>query len=142
MPSPSNPTLPSPPFYTHIPNINNLRLATHSLTTTSGSTLRPGILFRSAEVAKLDTAGWTAVRDIGVGHVFDLRSLPEVEKGWAGIVGDDPNGKNGKEGKPDFRPGWIQAMEEAGVKRTWTPVFEERDYSPERLVSSDCTKCI
>ncbi|KAI4607674.1 hypothetical protein J4E83_009571 [Alternaria metachromatica] len=129
MPSPDNPnpTLPSPPFYTHIPNINNLRLATHSLTTTSGATLRPGILFRSAEVAKLDTAGWTAVRDIGVAHVFDLRSLPEVEKGWAGIVGDDASGKQ------DFRPGWIQAMEEAGVKRTWTPVFSDEDYSPERL---------
>ncbi|KAI4932379.1 uncharacterized protein J4E92_004281 [Alternaria infectoria] len=127
MPSPSNPTLPSPPFYTHIPNINNLRLATYSLTTTSGATLRPGILFRSAEVAKLDTAGWTAVRDIGVGHVFDLRSQPEVEKGWAGIVGDDASGKQ------DFRPGWIQAMEEAGVKRTWTPVFSDEDYSPEKL---------
>ncbi|KAI4613896.1 hypothetical protein J4E80_006584 [Alternaria sp. BMP 0032] len=132
MPSPDNPTLPSPPFYTHIPNINNLRLATYSLTTASGATLRPGILFRSAEVAKLDTAGWTAVRDIGIAHVFDLRSLPEVEKGWAGIVGDDVNGK-GKEGKQEFRPGWIQAMEEAGVERSWTPVFEERDYSPERL---------
>ncbi|KAI4684009.1 hypothetical protein J4E81_009172 [Alternaria sp. BMP 2799] len=127
MTSADNPTLPSPPFYTHIPNINNLRLATHSLTTKSGATLRPGILFRSAEVAKLDTAGWTAVRDIGVGHVFDLRSKPEVEKGWAGIVGDDGSGKQ------DFRPGWIQAMEEAGVRRTWTPVFSDEDYSPERL---------
>ena len=133
MPSPDNPTLPSPPFYTHIPNINNLRLATYSLTTVSGATLRPGILFRSAEVAKLDTAGWTAVRDIGIAHVFDLRSLPEVEKGWAGIVGDDVNGNGKGKGEGDFRPGWIQAMEEAGVKRTWTPVFEERDYSPERL---------
>ncbi|KAI4645647.1 uncharacterized protein J4E79_010825 [Alternaria viburni] len=124
---PDNPTLPTPPFYTHILNINNLRLATHSLKTTSGATLRPNLLFRSAEVAKLDTAGWTAVRDIGIAHVFDLRSLPEVEKGWAGIVGDDASGKQ------DFRPGWIQAMEEAGVKRTWTPVFSDEDYSPERL---------
>ncbi|KAI4940935.1 hypothetical protein J4E91_011112 [Alternaria rosae] len=127
MTSPDNPTLPSPPFYTHIPNINNLRLATYSLTTKSGSTLRPGILFRSAEVASLDTAGWTAVHDIGVGYVFDLRSKPEVEKGWAGIVGQDATGK------ADFRPGWIQALEEAGVKRTWTPVFSDKDYSPEKL---------
>ncbi|CAG5186661.1 uncharacterized protein ALTATR162_LOCUS11660 [Alternaria atra] len=123
----SNPPLSTPPFYTHINNINNLRLATHSLTTKSGSALRPNILFRSAEVSKLDVDGWKAVHQLGVGHVFDLRSKPEVDKGWAGIIGKDANGKD------DVRPGWIQAMEEAGVKRTWTPVFEESDYSPERL---------
>jgi protein tyrosine/serine phosphatase len=127
MTSENSPPLPSPPFYTNIPNINNLRLATSSLTTKSGSTLRPGVLFRSAEVSKLDTPGWTAVRNIGIARVFDLRSKPEVDKGWAGIVGKDANGTE------DVRPGWIQAMEEAGVKRTWTPVFEESDYSPERL---------
>lgn len=32
-----------------------------------------------------------------------------------------------------MRPGWIKGMEEAGVKRDWVPVFEESDYSPERL---------
>ncbi|EUC28439.1 hypothetical protein COCCADRAFT_109175 [Bipolaris zeicola 26-R-13] len=118
--------LPNPPFYT-IPNINNLRDASLSLTTTSGSRIRPHILFRSAEVSKLDVAGWTAVHSLGISHVFDLRSKPEVDKGWAGIVGKDASGDD------DVRPGWLQAMEQAGVARSWVPVFEESDYSPERL---------
>ncbi|KAJ5054995.1 protein-tyrosine phosphatase-like protein [Bipolaris maydis] len=120
--------LPNPPFYT-IPNINNLRDASISLTTTSGSSIRPRILFRSAEVSKLDFAGWQAVHSLGVSHVFDLRSKPEVDKGWAGIVGKDASG----DGDDDVRPGWLQAMEQAGVARSWVPVFEESDYSPERL---------
>lgn len=115
-------TLPSPPFYTHIPNINNLRLATHSLTTKSGATLRPNLLFRSAEVSKVDAEGWTALRQLGVGHVFDLRSKPEVDKGHS-------NNDNNNDAIADAGGD----MQKAGVQRTWVPVFEESDYSPERL---------
>ncbi|EOA84515.1 hypothetical protein ACJQWK_07265 [Exserohilum turcicum] len=121
-----NPSLPSPPFYA-VANIDNLRDAALSVRTASGAGIRPKILFRSAEVSKLDFEGWKAVRELGVAHVFDLRSKPEVDKGWAGIVGKDADGSG------DVRPGWMQAMEQAGVKRTWAPVFEESDYSPERL---------
>ena len=118
--------LPSPPFYT-VHNINNLRDAAlqPGLITPHGP-IRPGLLFRSAEVSKLDLAGWSAVHAIGVSHVFDLRSKPEVEKGWSGIVASI-------DGKEDVRPGWITAMEEAGVERSWVPVFAEKDYSPEKL---------
>jgi protein tyrosine/serine phosphatase len=126
-----NPTLPQPPFYS-IPNINNLRdaaLYSGGLTTPTGK-IRPGILFRSAEVSKLDVSGWKAVKDIGVAHVFDLRAKQEVEKGWKGVTGEkDTIGEDGK----DVRPGWLDDLEAAGVKRTWTPVFEEDDYSPDRL---------
>ena len=116
--------LPTPPFY-NIPNINNLRdAALYPLSTQQGR-LRPGILFRSAEVSKLDPLGWNAVHSIGVGHVFDLRSKPEVDRGWEGIVG--------KGASDDVRPGWIEAMEQAGIERSWVPVFQEKDYSPERL---------
>ena len=116
--------LPSPPFFSVL-NISNLRDAAISLSTPDGP-LRPGILFRSAEVSKLDRSGWNAMHELGVAHVFDLRSKPEVEKGWGGIVG----AANGGE---DVRPGWIRGMEDAGVHRTWVPVFEETDYSPEKL---------
>ncbi|KAI8937896.1 hypothetical protein NX059_005581 [Plenodomus lindquistii] len=121
------PSLPSPPFY-NVPNLNNLRdAALFPLTTSSGQKIRRGVLFRSAEVSKLDLDGWKAVREIGVGHVFDLRSKPEVDKGWAGIVGASPTGTS------DIQPNWLSAMAKTGIQRTWTPVFEESDYSPERL---------
>jgi hypothetical protein len=131
-----NPPLPSPPFYS-IPNINNLRdaaLACNHLTTPNGK-IRPGILFRSAEVSHLDAGGWKAVRNIGIGRVFDLRSKPEVEKGWRGITGEkDEDGAERKElGVGDVRLGWEDGMREAGVERTWCPVFPDADYSPERL---------
>ena len=77
-------------------------------------------------MSKLDLSGWSAVASLGVRHVFDLRSKPEVEKGWAGIVGRSDGGA-------DVRPGWVQAMHASGVQRTWVPVFAEKDYSPERL---------
>jgi predicted transcriptional regulator len=116
-------SLPSPPFY-NIPNINNLRdAALYPLQTSTGS-IRPGILFRSADVSKLSHAGWQAVHSIGVAHVFDLRSKPEVEKDM-----EAANGANGKDVKPD----WIEAIEKAGVGRTWVPVFKEADYSPEKM---------
>lgn len=121
--------LPQPPFFL-IPNINNLRDAalfpSGLPTTTPAGKVRPGILFRSAEVSKLDQEGWKKIYEIGIGRVFDLRSKPEVDKGWGGIVGGD-------EGGNDVRPGWIVGMEKEGVERDWVPVFEESDYSPERL---------
>jgi protein tyrosine/serine phosphatase len=129
MTTPQNPPLPTPPFHP-IPNINNLRdAALHPLTTSTGAPLRPGILFRSAEVSHLDIHGWTSLSTLGIAHVFDLRSLPEVAKGWAGIVGRSENGEDSS----DVLPGWLEAMQQAGVKRTWTPVFSDKDYSPERL---------
>ena len=60
--------LPSPPFYT-VANLNNLRdaaLACGGLKTRDGKSVRPGILFRSAEVSKVDGEGWKRVRDTGV----------------------------------------------------------------------------
>ncbi|KAF1999040.1 hypothetical protein P154DRAFT_523647 [Amniculicola lignicola CBS 123094] len=129
----------SPPFFT-IPNINNLRDASLNIsglpTTNPPGKIRPGILFRSADVSKLDLEGWNAVRSIGVGHVFDLRSRPEVEKGWKVVTQtrDGGNEKGGGDGADDdVRPPWLSTMEASGVKRTWTPVFSAEDYSPERL---------
>lgn len=49
-----------------------------------------------------------------------------MTKGWAGVTGE-----SAREG--DFHPEWMSAMSEAGVERSWVPVFPEADYSPERL---------
>lgn len=126
MTSTTNPPLPSPPFFT-VPNINNLRDAAlappSGLKTRDGSKIRPGLLFRSAEVSKLDLAGWTTLLTIGIAHVFDLRSKPEVERGWEGTL----------DGTDSTQPSWISDLQAAGLTRHWTPVFESSDYSPERL---------
>lgn len=63
--------LPSPPFY-DVPNLNNLRdaaLACGGLQTQDGGKVRPGVLFRSAEVSKVDAEGWRRVNEIGVSLV-------------------------------------------------------------------------
>jgi protein tyrosine/serine phosphatase len=114
------PPLPSPPFHT-VPNINNLRdAALFPLITPSGP-IRPSILFRSADVSKLDTLGWHTLRTLGISHVFDLRSAPEV--GFTDTT------------TSSSRPAWITAMQSAGINRTWVPVFTEQDYSPEGLAT-------
>ena len=117
----TNPPLPTPPFYT-IPNICNLRDAALSVTTSSGSKLRPNTLFRSADVSKLEVENWRALYALGVAHVFDLRSKPEVDKSLAA------GNKHGDESKT-----WMGKMGQAGVKRSWVPVFQETDYSPEKI---------
>jgi protein tyrosine/serine phosphatase len=120
--------LPSPPFF-NVPNIANLRDAAYSLSTPDGS-IRKGLLFRSAEVVRLDRAGWDAVHALGVGHVFDLRSSTEVAKGWSNAPdskGDETACASGSD------PEWLQAMRAAGVQRTWVPVFRTQDYSPEKI---------
>jgi protein tyrosine/serine phosphatase len=106
--------LPTPPFHI-VPNINNLRdAALFPLTTPNGS-IRPKVLFRSADVSKLSLSGWQSLHSLGIRHVFDLRSAPEV-----GFRDED-----------DSKPEWVQNMTEAGIERTWVPVFAEQDYSPE-----------
>lgn len=115
-PHPNNNPLPTPPFH-NIPNINNLRDAALFPLTTPTGPIRPSILFRSADVSKLSPSGWQSLRSLGVSHVFDLRSAPEV-----GFRDDDSS-----------KPEWMSSMKETGIGRTWVPVFAEQDYSPEGL---------
>ncbi|KAH7091659.1 tyrosine phosphatase family-domain-containing protein [Paraphoma chrysanthemicola] len=113
----STQTLPHPPFYT-VNNINNLRdAALHPLTTPNGP-IRPGLLFRSAEVDHLTLHDWQVLRGLGIAHVFDLRSRPEIEKTWP---------------SSDFTPPWLTDLSAAGLQRSWVPIFQEQDYSPEAI---------
>ncbi|KAF2259407.1 hypothetical protein CC78DRAFT_537120 [Lojkania enalia] len=116
-----NVSLPHPPFYT-IPNISNLRdcaLYPSGLQTTNPpGEVRSGILFRSADVSKLSSSGWQSLKDLGITHIFDLRSKPEIDKSQSSAPSP---------------MAWVTDMEKEGICRTWTPVFEESDYSPERL---------
>ncbi|KAF1967940.1 hypothetical protein BU23DRAFT_541932 [Bimuria novae-zelandiae CBS 107.79] len=121
--------LPSPPFF-EIPHLDNLRDAAQAcggLKTREGKSVRKGVLWRSAEVSSVGAEGWRWMRGLGVAHVFDLRSKPEVDKGWAGITGE------GNTGAEEVRKGWEEGLKSAGVERSWVPVFAADDYSPERL---------
>jgi protein-tyrosine phosphatase len=50
--------------------------------------IRPGRLFRSSELSRLDDAGRAAMGRLGIGDVADLRSLREVERRGPGQVPD------------------------------------------------------
>ncbi|KAH7410147.1 tyrosine phosphatase family-domain-containing protein [Phaeosphaeria sp. MPI-PUGE-AT-0046c] len=110
--------LPSPPFH-NIPNIANLRDAALFPLQTATGPLKPSLLFRSADVSKLLPENWSSLSALGVTHVFDLRSAPEV-----GFTSSTPS---------TSLPTWVSSMNEAGINRTWVPVFAEQDYSPEGL---------
>lgn len=45
--------------------------------TLDGKTVRRGIVFRASKLAPLTAADWTRVETLGVGHVYDLRTLEE-----------------------------------------------------------------
>jgi protein-tyrosine phosphatase len=50
--------------------------------------IRPGRLFRSSELSRLDDSGRSALARLGIGDVADLRSLREVERRGPGQVPD------------------------------------------------------
>jgi protein-tyrosine phosphatase len=50
--------------------------------------IRPGRLFRSGELSKLDDAGRETLAEVGVTDVADLRSAPELERHGKGLVPD------------------------------------------------------
>lgn len=51
--------------------------------------IRPGLLFRSSEISRLDEAGRDVIRRLGIADVADLRSPVEVERRGPGAVPDD-----------------------------------------------------
>ena len=53
--------------------------------TVRGKTVKRGLVFRSSKLAALTPIDWTRVRTLGVGHVYDLRTIEEREAepdGW------------------------------------------------------------
>ncbi|KAL6705674.1 hypothetical protein ACN47E_006463 [Coniothyrium glycines] len=120
------PPLSSPPFIP-LPHIHNLRSASHSLTTTSSppQSIRPGILYRSADLSALTPSEWHTLSTLGITTIFDLRSGPEVSKGFAALR---PDGDAAA-----AQRAWEDDVRAAGLQRHWVPVFEDKDYSPARL---------
>ncbi|KAH8762123.1 tyrosine phosphatase [Diaporthe sp. PMI_573] len=114
--------LPTPPFV-DVPGLPNLRdCGGYPVTNSSCENgdsepqkmIRRGILFRSSEPSKLTDDGIAILRDtLRITHVFDLRSLPEIERD-ASLDGRQPR-------------------EWAGSQRVFVPVFLDEDYSPEAV---------
>lgn len=108
--APALPNLPSPPFI-HVPGLANLRDAGgYAIEGKPGKVVRRGVLFRSADLTKLEDEGIAVLRPLGITHVFDLRSQTELE-----------------------RDGHTEARTWEGAARVFVPVFLDKDYSPEAL---------
>jgi hypothetical protein len=112
---------PSPPFIA-VPGLPNLRDIGGQPVKVAGSgtnkTIRRGIVYRSSEPSKVSDEGAAMlVKDLGITHVYDLRSKVEIDRA------------HGKElAAADWKP-----REWPGSKRVFVPVFLDDDYSPEAL---------
>ncbi|KAI9695391.1 MAG: hypothetical protein M1820_008646 [Bogoriella megaspora] len=112
----SSSALPSPPFLP-IPGMSNFRdIGLTPVSSPPDSHIKPGVLFRSGYPSNIDPSGLQQLQELGITHVYDLRSTIEVQR----------DGQNGRDGS--------KAMEKYGMKRYWTPVFKDEDYSPEMML--------
>ncbi|KAJ0159021.1 hypothetical protein CTA2_10465 [Colletotrichum tanaceti] len=106
--------LPSPPFHA-IPGLPNFRDAGgYPINAQPGRILRPGVVFRSAEPSRLTDDGVVCLQDLGITHVYDLRSTIELKRlAQAGANCD--------------------VREWPGAQRVFVPVFRDQDYGPEAI---------
>ncbi|KAF2398117.1 hypothetical protein EJ06DRAFT_123856 [Trichodelitschia bisporula] len=123
MSSPEQPILP-PPFI-NIPSLPNLRDIGLLPIPHPSRTLRvrPSVLYRSADPSHVSSENLRKLHhDLGVTHIFDLRSAPEFARA------------------PDALATWEQRLAQFNegtqpprIQRLWTPVFREQNYDPESL---------
>jgi len=79
--------------------------------------VRRGIVYRSSEPSKVSDEGVSMLtKDLGITHVYDLRSRVEIDRAHGQAVAAD----------------W-QPREWPGSRRVFVPVFLDQDYSPEAL---------
>lgn len=110
--APAQPSLPSPPFII-APGLANLRDAGgYAIEGMPGKAIRRGVLFRAADLTRLEDEGVATLQRLGITRVFDLRSVVELAKAQGG---------------DDLPKSW------EGATRAFVPVFLDKDYSPEAL---------
>lgn len=106
--------LPSPPFHA-IPGLPNFRDAGgYPINAQPGRILRPGVVFRSAEPSRLTDDGVACLQDLGITHVYDLRSAIELKR--LALAGAN-----------------CDVREWPGAQRVFVPVFRDQDYGPEAI---------
>lgn len=103
-----------PPFITveGIPNFRDLGGYPLASGPTSHS-VRQGIVYRCGEPQMVTENGITTMRQLGITHIYDLRSQEELRKSAAA-------GRGG-------------VVEWEGCQRVFAPVFLEHDFSPESI---------
>ena len=105
--------LPSPPFV-RIAGIPNFRdLGGWPVSKSSNYSIRKEIIYRCGAPSKIKQDGITTLQRLGVTHIYDLRSAPEIKKA-------QDAGRGG-------------VVEWEGCERVFAPVFSNKDYSPESL---------
>jgi hypothetical protein len=106
--------LPSPPFI-QVEGLPNLRDLGGYAVPGSKNSIRRGVIYRAgAPSSQIDDEGRSTIKSLGITHVYDLRSNPEIEKAEAA----------GRGGVVEFE----------ASKRVFAPVFTDVDYSPQNLM--------
>lgn len=90
IPADHDPSLPSPPFVT-VAGIQNFRdLGGHPISSSSNHSVKAGIIYRCAEPSKVTEDGIETMKGLGITHIYDLRSEPEIKRsedaGRGGVV--------------------------------------------------------
>jgi hypothetical protein len=105
--------LPSPPFIT-IEGIPNFRdLGGYPTTTPPTHSIKRSLIYRCGEPTAVTPHGISTMQSLGITHIYDLRSGPELQR-------------NRDAGRGDV-------VEWKGCERVFVPVFRDADYSPQGL---------
>lgn len=105
--------LPSPPFIT-VEGIPNFRdLGGYPISASKTPSIRTGAVYRCGEPSLVTKNGISTMQNLGITHIYDLRSNNEIERNVAA-------GRGG-------------VVHWEGCERVFVPVFADKDYSPENL---------
>jgi hypothetical protein len=105
--------LPSPPFIT-VTGIPNFRdLGGYPVAGSKKHSFRRGIVYRCGEPTSVKEDGISTMSELGITHIYDLRSNIEIER----------NVEAGRGGVKEWE----------GCERVFVPIFPDEDYSPEKL---------
>jgi len=105
--------LPSPPFIA-VAGIPNFRdLGGYPVAAPANHSIRREVIYRCGEPNQVTKDGINEMTRLGITRIYDLRSVPEIERNKSG-------GRGG-------------IVEWEGCERVFVPVFRNEDYSPESL---------